>query len=82
MVRLEVANLTLHGDANYNRARFKEFNNAPCGNGQTIGEGCNQLFNPPRGRYTSQDLGGRPLVRAPEWTASLGFDYEIPVGAA
>ena len=36
----------MQGDANYNRARFEEFNNAPCGNGQTIAEGCNQLVNP------------------------------------
>jgi len=77
-----IANLTLQGAANYNRARFEEFNNAPCGNGQTIAEGCNQLVNPATGRFTSQDLAGRPLVRAPDWTASLGFDYEIPIASS
>lgn len=75
----QIANLTLHGAVNYNRARFKGFNNAPCGNGQTIAEGCDQLFNPATGRFTSQDLAGRPLVRAPDWTASFGFDYETPI---
>ena len=72
--------LTLYAAANYNRARFEEFNNAPCGNGQTIGQGCDQLINPATGRFTSQDLGGQPLVRAPDWTGTLGFDYGIPVG--
>jgi iron complex outermembrane receptor protein len=78
----QIANLTLQAAANYNRSRFKDFNNAPCGNGQTIAEGCDQLLNPLTGRFTSQDLAGRPLVRAPDWTASVGFDYEIPIGSA
>lgn len=78
----QIANLTLQAAANYNRSRFKDFNNAPCGNGQTIAEGCDQLLNPVTGRFTSQDLAGRPLVRAPDWTASVGFDYEIPIGSA
>lgn len=76
----QVTGLTLRGDVNYNRSRFDRFNNAPCGNGQTIAEGCNQLFNPTTGLFTSQDLGGRPLVRAPDWTASAGFDYEMLLG--
>ena len=77
----QIARLTLQGAVNYNRSRFKEFNNAPCGNGQTIAEGCNQLLNPLTDRFTSQDLGGRPLVRAPDWTASFGVDYEMPIGS-
>ena len=32
--------------------------------------------NPNFGNYTGQDLSGRPLVRAPDWSASFGFDYE------
>ena len=76
-----IEHLTLQGAFNYNRSRFREFNNAPCGNGQTIGEGCDQLRNPATGRFTSQDLAGQPLVRAPDWTASLGFDYETPIGS-
>lgn len=75
-----VQRLTLRAAVNYNHARYSSFPNAPCGNGQTIGEGCNQLLNPATGRYTSQDLKGRPLVRAPDWTANFGIDYEMPVG--
>ena len=71
--------LTLHGALNYNRSRYESFGNAPCGNGQTFAEGCNQLINPDTGRFTSQDLSGVQLVRAPDWTASFGFDYEKPL---
>lgn len=72
-----IQGLTLHGGLNYNHGRYKKFTNATCGNGQTISEGCNQLLNPSTGRYTSQDLSGRPLVRAPDWTSSFGFDYRM-----
>jgi iron complex outermembrane receptor protein len=75
-----VEGLTLRGSVNYNRARFKSFTNAPCANGQTIAEGCDQFVNIDTGLFTSQDLSGRPLVRAPDWTGSAGFDYETGVG--
>jgi iron complex outermembrane recepter protein len=32
------------------------------------------------GYYTGQDLSGTQMIRAPEWTANFGFDYEMPVG--
>lgn len=35
---------------------------------------------PAGARYQNQDLGGRPLVLAPDWTGSLGFSYTTPVG--
>jgi iron complex outermembrane receptor protein len=72
-----VSGLTLNGAVNYNHARYSSFPNAPCGNGQTIAMGCDQLLNPVSGRYTSQDLSGRPLVRAPDWSASLGFQQAV-----
>ena len=31
-------------------------------------------------RYTAEDLAGYPLVRAPDWTATAGFHYQLPVG--
>jgi len=72
--------LSLHGGLNYNHARYDHFGNAPCGNGQTIAEGCDQLYNEATGRYTSQDLSGRALVRAPTWSGNAGFDYSVPIG--
>lgn len=76
---LEGLNLT--AAVNYNRARYDSFPNAPCSNGQTISEGCDQVFNPATGRFTSQDLSGRRLVKAPEWSGFVGFDHQIPVGS-
>lgn len=70
--------------ANYNRARYKAFPNAPCGNGQTISQGCDQILNPATGRFSAQDLSGRRLVRAPEWSGYLGADqrFELAGGYA
>ncbi len=30
-------------------------------------------------RYNAEDLSGYPLVRAPDWSATAGFHYEMPV---
>lgn len=76
----QVEGLTVRAALNYNRARYDSFPNAPCGNGQTISQGCDQILNPVTGRYTSQDLSGRRLVRAPDWTGNISADYEMPVG--
>jgi iron complex outermembrane recepter protein len=71
--------LTLTGAGNFNHARYTSFPNAPCGNGQTIAEGCNQLFDPTTGLYSAQNLAGRPLVRAPDFSSNVGFNYGMPV---
>lgn len=34
------------------------------------------------GYYTSQDLSGRELLRSPDFTATGGFDYEMPIGGS
>lgn len=75
-----IPGLTLHAAVNYNQARYGSFPNAPCGNGQTAAAGCNNLLSAATGRFTAQDLSGRRLVRAPDLTASFGFDYETDVG--
>lgn len=33
------------------------------------------------GFYNAQQLSGTQMIRAPEWSANLGFDYEMPVGS-
>jgi iron complex outermembrane receptor protein len=71
--------LSLHAAGNWNHARFNVLNNVPCYGGQTIAAGCNQILNPATGFYTSQDLSGLPLVRAPLWQVNFGFDYERPL---
>ena len=63
----------------WNHANYQSFKNAQCFGGQTIAQGCNQQFNPATGLYTSQDLSGTPLTRAPRWQVSAGFDYTVPL---
>jgi outer membrane receptor protein involved in Fe transport len=73
--------LTLTAAMAYNRARYDSFPNAPCGNGQTIAQGCDQLFSPVTQRYSAQDLTGRSLVRAPDFSGYIGFNQELSVGS-
>jgi iron complex outermembrane receptor protein len=72
--------LILRAGVSYNHARYDSFANAPCGNNQTISQGCNRLIDPVTGRFNAQDLSGKRLARAPEWSLNGGFDYEVPVG--
>ncbi len=74
-----IEGLTLFGAANYNKAKFKDFDNAQCWGGQRIQDGCNRIFNEDTGLFTAQDLSGKPQLRAPEWTGNLGFDYRMPM---
>lgn len=69
--------LSLNAAVAYNRARYDSFPNAPCGNGQTIAQGCNQFLNPATQRYSAQDLSGRRLVRAPDVSAYVGFNQNL-----
>lgn len=77
---LAVDGLAIRGGVNYNRATYDDFDNATCWGGQTIAEGCNQIYDASTGLYTAQDLSGRDLMRAPEWMANFGLDYETAVG--
>jgi iron complex outermembrane receptor protein len=72
--------LAFRGAVEWNRARFTRLNNIPCWGGQTIAEGCTELLNPATGRFTAQNLAGKPLTRAPDWQLSFGFDYDIAIG--
>ena len=75
-----VEGLKLHATVNWNHARFDELKNVPCWGGQMVSEGCTQLLNPTTNLFTAQDLSGIPLLNAPLWSGSFGFDYEMPVG--
>ena len=72
--------LNIRASVNWNRARFQDLNNVPCWGGQMASEGCNQLPSPTTGLFTAQNLSGIPLLNAPEWSGSFGFDYEMPLG--
>ncbi|HEY9091341.1 TonB-dependent receptor [Parasphingorhabdus sp.] len=69
--------LTVFGGVSYNKARYLDYI-AGCWSGQVAATGCNV----PNGDGTfSQDLSGKPLTRAPDWTANAGFDATFPIGA-
>lgn len=51
-------------------------------NGEQLGlpPGVGVTVNGVYGFYNGQDLSGTQMIRAPEWAANFGFDYELPVG--
>jgi hypothetical protein len=62
--------LTLSSAMGFNHARYVQFDNAQCYPGQTAASGCvNGL----------QNLGGKPLGRAPDFVGNVGADYAMPL---
>ena len=70
----------LHASAALNDAKFRDYL-GDCYAGQTQSLGCNLVLNDLTGRYTSQDLAGTRLRKAPKVTATFGGYYEVPVTA-
>ena len=84
-----VAGLGLNASVNWNHPRYEELTRIPCYNNQTIALGC--TLNPDpfrldpgtgRPRFSTQELSGTPMIRAPEWAVNFGFDYELPLGSS
>jgi iron complex outermembrane receptor protein len=67
-------NLELHGTASYNDAKYLSYPNSPCYAGQTVAAGCVTV-----GGVASQNIGGRPLARAPKVNLTAGFVFDVPV---
>ena len=75
-----VEGLKLSSGVAYTRARYSQYLSS-CYSGQPA-PACAVRFNPLTGRPgLSQDLEGAPLVRAPDWSGNVGFDYERPIGS-
>ena len=68
-----VAGLSFRGSVAYSRVRYVDFTSSPCYAGQTISERC--TIN--AAGAATQDLSGKPLVRSPEWGASIGSTYDL-----
>lgn len=64
--------LTLGGSYSYLDAEYDDYDNAPC----TVAQKAASAVP----ASCQQDLSGRPLHYAPENTASLNAEYEMPVG--
>ena len=73
--------LTVRGFVNYNLAEYDEFL-TNCYAGQSIQDGCDQVRNPTTGRFVSQNVGGTKVPISPEWSATLGFTYDMDIGAS
>ena len=73
--------LVVRGFVNYNEAEYDQFLTS-CFAGQTIEQGCDQAFSPTTGRFGAQNVDGDQVPGAPEWYASLGFTYDIELGAS
>jgi iron complex outermembrane receptor protein len=73
--RTPIDGLSVHSEIAYTDARYKRFN-VVCYRGQSVAQGCNLQPNA-AGIYTQQDFAGRPILRAPDWTAGFGADYDF-----
>ena len=80
--------VSLHSAVGYNNAKYNVFS-VNCFAGMTQQEGCN--YGAPTASavingttyltYATQNLAGRPLVRAPLWTGNIGTTYETDLGS-
>ena len=68
--------LSLRGAAAYNDARFHDYV-GQCFPGQTIAQGCNQVFA--AGRFNAQDYEDRRPPKAPKLAGRLGAVLETPL---
>lgn len=73
--------LSVNGAVNYNRGRYLNFT-APCYAGQPAEECFLQPNSVSGVTGFFQNLDGAQLVRAPDWTGNVGFDYEGSLGSA
>jgi outer membrane receptor protein involved in Fe transport len=65
--------LTFDATWAYTDAHYIRFPGAQCYTAQTAADGCVDGV---------QNLGGRPLLRAPRFATNFGGDYRIPMGSA
>ncbi len=77
----QLQGLTLRGALAYNDAEYDDYI-GQCYGGQTIAQGCDQLFDATTGAFTSQDYSGRTPPKAPEVAGRLGGTYEFPVSSS
>ena len=80
-----VEGLSVNAAVAYNRARYEVYV-VNCYRGQSQAAGCKPILvaDPAapggfRQTGTEQNLAGAQVVRAPDWSASGGFTYEVPV---
>ncbi len=80
LVFIPVANMTLGSALGYNKAEYDEFDNGQC----TVEQSFTQYYiidgaqtgAPGTSSVCTQDLAGKPLDNAPEWTISTFLQYD------
>jgi iron complex outermembrane receptor protein len=72
-----IEGLSIDGGLAYTNATYADFRNGPCFAGQTLAQGCIGT-----GATARQDLTGRRLSNAPEFSANISARYESPVAQA
>lgn len=68
--------LSFHGAVAYNDAKFHDFV-GQCYPGQTVAQGCNQIFA--AGRFNGQDYEDRRPPKAPKFSGRIGAIFETPL---
>jgi outer membrane receptor protein involved in Fe transport len=66
--------LTLSGYINYNDSHYTRWSDAPCWSGQLPSQGC---FTDATTAVSSQNLSGKALSFAPQWTGHFGVNYKV-----
>lgn len=78
--RTPLEGLSLTGALAYTHARYKDYI-ASCYRGQSAPD-CQNRISPITGLPAlSQDLAGRQMLRAPDWSGNAGFLFERPVSS-
>lgn len=77
--------VSFYGALAYNHARYGTYVTS-CWGGQTAATGCNAVVDTgadglpgTADDVLGQSLGGQQLPRAPDWSASAGFNADIPI---
>jgi iron complex outermembrane receptor protein len=84
LVFIPIANMTIGSGIGYVKAEYESFDNGQCTIEQVftkyyIEDGA-QFGSPGTAGLCSQDLAGKPLDNAPEWTVSSYIQYDFDVG--
>lgn len=78
--RTPVEGLTLNAALAYTKGKYLDYQ-ASCYRGQSSATCFNQVSRVTGELALLQDLSGAPLVRSPEWTGNVGFNYTTPVSS-
>jgi iron complex outermembrane receptor protein len=83
-IAIPFANMTLGTAIGYNKAEYESFDNGQCTTAQVfhqyyVVENA-QTGSPGTSSLCTQDLAGKPLDNAPEWTVSSYAQYDLKLG--